>query len=117
MRLIESAHQGKFKATAIAVDEVVNYDIEKLMINVNKDFNLTHALDRQIKSPSTRVFGEPDFSAFSDFGGRLIGNAVDFIEKQIADQDRDVAKVDAFVKKLYQILQIKQSTQVKFEPL
>jgi hypothetical protein len=84
MRLIESAQQSKFKATAIAVDEVVNYDIEKLMINVNKDFNLTHALDRQIKSPS-RVFGEPDFSDFSDFGGRLIGNAVNFIEKQIAD--------------------------------
>lgn len=38
MRLLESANPT-IKTAAVAVDEVVHYDIENLKVDVNKEFN------------------------------------------------------------------------------
>jgi hypothetical protein len=49
MRVLEQAHEGKIKTAVIAVTDVVNYDIEKLKLDLNSQFNLTTNLDSQLR--------------------------------------------------------------------
>jgi hypothetical protein len=113
MRILEQAQEGKIRTAVIAVPEVVSYDIEKLKLDLKTNFNLTNSLDNQLRV-SARSNQGPDFSLFSDFGARFIGGAVDFIENLSAD--KDVQKMDTLVNRMYQVLQVKQSVQLKFEP-
>ena len=36
MRLLEKAHNGELKAAAVAVNNVVNYDIENMKVDINR---------------------------------------------------------------------------------
>lgn len=45
MRVLEQAYEGKIRTAVIAVPEVVNYDIEKMKLDLNSSFNLTTTLD------------------------------------------------------------------------
>jgi|LauGreDrversion4_2_1035121.scaffolds.fasta_scaffold44391_4 hypothetical protein len=49
MRILEQAQEGKIRTAVIAVPEVVNYDIEKLKLDLNSEFNLTKSLDNQLR--------------------------------------------------------------------
>lgn len=98
MRVLEQAHDGKLKTAVIAVPEVVSYDIEKLKLDLNSSFSLQSSLDSQLRLSGRSSYG-PDFSLFSDFGARFIGNAVDFIET--LPHDKDVQKMDSLVNRMY----------------
>lgn len=50
MRLLEKAHNGEIKAAAIAVNHVVNYDIENYKVDINRNFNFSKVLDERIDS-------------------------------------------------------------------
>lgn len=87
MRLLEKAQlQGSapIKAVGLAVGSIVNYDIEKFKLQLNKEFNFIQFLDEQVpKGAST------DFRAFSAYGARLIQEAASYIEK-LPDTSKDV---------------------------
>ena len=112
MRVLEQAHDGRIRTAFIAVPDVVSYDIENLKLELNTDFNLTSILDTQLRLSKQTTTG-PDFTLYSDFGARFIGNAAEFIEK--LPTDRDLQKMDAIISRMYQTLQIKQAVQLKFE--
>ena len=104
MRVLEQAHDGKLKTAVIAVPDVVNYDIEKLKLDLNTQFNLTQTLDAQLRLSSRSSHG-PDFTLFSEFGARFIGGAVSFIDR--LPQEKDTQKMDTLVNRMYQLLQLK----------
>jgi hypothetical protein len=55
---------------------------------LNPDFNLTATLDTQLRLHSKTAHGSPDFTLYSDFGARFIGNAADFIDKvRLSDRE------------------------------
>jgi len=59
-----------------------------LKLDLNPDFNLTATLDTQLRLHSKTAHGSPDFTLYSDFGARFIGNAADFIDKmRLSDRE------------------------------
>lgn len=110
MRILEKAHSANggnhatLKVAAIAIDDVVKYDIENLKIEMNSDFKFQQILEGQLPRGSINS-GEVDFSAFSSFGARLVPEAVAFINGLTSP--KDVQKMDSMVQKLYQVLQVK----------
>lgn len=72
MRVLESAHskgEVQLKTTALAVDEVVNYDIANFKLDINPEFNFEQLLSKATERSKTQTV---DFAGFSTFGAKLI---------------------------------------------
>lgn len=96
MRLLEKSNQSKIKTAAVAVDDVVKYDIEKLKLDLNDNFKFNQVLDSQIQLDSNLVKENSlDFSGFSDFGAKFIGKAADYIES--LKNPREIQKIDSMI--------------------
>ena len=105
MRILEEASDSGLKAAAIAVNDVVNYDIENFQLDINREFQFQKTLENQIKS-NKHLSSEPNFASFSEFGAKLMSKAADFIEQ--IPSGKEVSKMDALVQRLYQVLHVKQ---------
>ena len=55
MRLLEKAHNGELKAAAIAVNNVINHDLEKMKISINNKFNFQKVLEERINEDDSLV--------------------------------------------------------------
>jgi hypothetical protein len=52
-----------------------------------------------------------DFTEFTEFGVRFISKAADYLESgESTVSEKDAAKIDSIVNRLYQILLLKQQT-------
>lgn len=80
----------------------------------NSQFNLQNVLDSQLKMRQWSTGG--DFAQFTDFGSRFISKAAELLEGSSVSE-KDVQRIDSLVNRLYQVLLLKQQTQLKFEPL
>lgn len=80
----------------------------------NSQFNLQNVLDSQLKMRQWGAGG--DFAQFTDFGSRFISKAAELLEGNSVSE-KDVQRIDSLVNRLYQVLLLKQQTQLKFEPL
>jgi hypothetical protein len=80
----------------------------------NSQFNLQNVLDSQLKLRQQATGG--DFAQFTDFGSRFISKAAELLEGNSVTE-KDVQRIDSLVNRLYQVLLLKQQTQLKFEPL
>lgn len=114
MRILEQAHDGRIKLASLGVQNVVSYDLSVPTVDFNTSFNLQQTLDTQLKLKTTQ--GQ-DFTEFTDFGARFISKAADYLENAESVSLKDAAKIDSIVNRLYQILLLKQQTQLKFEPI
>lgn len=108
MRVLESAHsknEVQLKTTALAVDEVVKYDIANFKLEINPSFSFESLLT---KATERSKMAQVDFAGFSTFGGKLISQAAQYIESLPAQSTREVKKIDTLVQRLYQVLYTKQ---------
>lgn len=94
------------------MDQVVRYDIEGLNLELNKEFSFTDVLEKQVGGADQ---AKMDFSNLSQFGALLVSRANGFLES--LSSDREVKKLDALIQRLYRVLQVKQQTELRFEPL
>jgi hypothetical protein len=117
MRVLESAHsknEVQLKTTALAVDEVVKYDIANFKLEINPSFSFESLLT---KATERSKMPQVDFAGFSTFGGKLISQAAQYIESLPAQSTREVKKIDTLVQRLYQVLYTKQQNDLRFEPI
>jgi len=75
---------------------------------------LQKTLDGQLKLRQQATGG--DFSHFTDFGSRFISRAAELLEGGSVSE-KEVQRIDSLVHRLYQVLLLKQQTQLKFEPI
>lgn len=108
MRVLEQAHDGRIKLASLGVQNVVSYDLSAPKVDFNNEFNLQQTLDSQLKL-KVQSSGQ-EFASFTDFGSRFISKAADYLENSQSVSEKDVAKIDSLVNRLYQILLLKQQT-------
>lgn len=108
MRLLEKTSGAKL--SALAVDDVVQYDIEGLKMELNPSFSFSALLEQQVPASNLPT---ANFSALSDFGSRFVPQAMTFIEGLTSEQD--ARKLDTLIQRLYQVIQTKQQNELRFE--
>ncbi|CDW84758.1 UNKNOWN [Stylonychia lemnae] len=111
MRLLEKAQKGEIQTAAVAIGQVINFDIEKYQLAINRSFNFKQVLDQQVKVSADQQLS--DFSQLSDFALDLVTRAANFTPS--LPDDADVRRMDIFMKKLAQCFQIKQQMELKFD--
>lgn len=77
MRLLQRAHNNDLVTASITVDEVINYDIEKMEVKLNDKFNFLKTLDSRLDG-NKKLEEQHDFSKLSNFGYKLVKAAIQF---------------------------------------
>ena len=91
---------------AVPVTAVVDYDIEKLRIKMKEDYNFLEDMVDQINDGTSLPSHNINFDLLSQFGASFTRDANVYLNtvKSPADKER----IEALLKQLYKLFQIKQ---------
>jgi hypothetical protein len=82
-----------------------------MKVDLKSDFKFNSLLESQIGTSQQAI----DFSTLSAFGSSFVQEASGFIESLSLTNSKEASKLDSLIQRLYQTLQVKQQTDLRFE--
>jgi len=111
-RILQGLHadQQNLKVVAIPITSVIKYDIENLKIEMNEQYDFMEDLEKQLKNAAGSAGNEGiNLDKLGQFGAALTADASHQMHALKSPGDRQ--RLDAFLKQLYKLYQIKHQAE------